>query len=104
MLQKELAEAKNNVEDLQHDKEEAEKKIIELNATISSLEHDKTRSHTFENSEFKVSVVTVNCTCVSRCVHQWRLYRSLENFIVKKFSWVVESTKIYHTKIFYWNN
>ena len=39
---------------MQYEKEEAEKKIIELNATISSLEHDKTRSHTFDTSEFKV--------------------------------------------------
>ena len=55
MLQKELAEAKSNAEELQYEKEEAEKRIAELNITISSLEHDKTRSHNFDNSEFKVS-------------------------------------------------
>ena len=57
MLQKELAEAKNSLEDVQYEKEEAEKKISELNATISSLEHDKSRSHNFDTSEFKVSIV-----------------------------------------------
>ena len=57
MLQKELAEAKNNAEELQYEKEEAEKRITELNITISSLEHDKTRSHNFDNSEFKVSII-----------------------------------------------
>ena len=56
MLQKELAEAKSNLEELQYEKEEADKKIIELNATISGLEHDKTRTHTFDTSEFKVNV------------------------------------------------
>ena len=69
MLQKELAEAKRNFEDLQYEKEEAEKKITELNATISNLEHDKTRSTTFENSEFKVSIMYVCvCVCVYVCV------------------------------------
>ena len=57
ILQKELAEAKSNLEDLQYEKEEAEKKIADLNSTISSLEHDKTRNHTFDTSEFKVSII-----------------------------------------------
>jgi len=60
MLQKELAEAKSNAEELQYEKEEAEKRIAELNITISSLEHDKTRSHNFDNSEFKVSTYVQN--------------------------------------------
>ena len=72
MLQKELAEAKGNLEDLQYEKEEAERKIAELNSTISSLEHDKTRNHTFDNSEFKVSnILDIWYTmqmCVLACV------------------------------------
>jgi len=64
MLQKELAEAKSNLEELQYAKEEADKKIIELNATISGLEHDKTRSHTFDTSEFKVNIVFVYLSCI----------------------------------------
>ena len=68
MLQKELAEAKSNLEDLQYEKEEAERKIAELNSTISNLEHDKTRNHTFDTSEFKVSLaVCILCLCV--CVY-----------------------------------
>ena len=68
MLQKELAEAKANLEDMQYEKEEAEKKIIELNATISSLEHDKTRSHTFDTSEFKVNYVNVDPVVTVQCI------------------------------------
>ena len=67
MLQKELAEAKGNLEDMQYEKEEAEK-IIELNATISSLEHDKTRSHTFDTSKFKVNYVNVNPVVIVPCM------------------------------------
>ena len=39
MTQKELAESKGNLEDMQYEKEEAE--IIEPNATISSLKHEE---------------------------------------------------------------
>ena len=53
---------------MQYEKEEAEKKIIELNATISSLEHDKTRSHTFDTSEFKVNYVNVDPVITVQCV------------------------------------
>jgi len=54
MLQKEFAELKSTLQEVQFEKEEAEKKISELTSTISSLEHDRARVTTYDNSEFKV--------------------------------------------------
>jgi len=54
MLQKEFTELKSTLQEVQYEKEEAEKKISDLTSTISSLEHDRARTTTFDNSEFKV--------------------------------------------------
>ena len=42
MLQKELAEAKGNLEDMQYEKEEAEKKIIEPYPAWSMIKQEAT--------------------------------------------------------------
>jgi len=57
MLQKEFTELKNTLQEVQYEKEEAEKKITDLTSTISSLEHDRTRTTTYDNSEFKVCAI-----------------------------------------------
>jgi len=54
LLQKEFTELKNTLQEVQYEKEEAEKKISDLTSTISSLEHDRSRTTTYDNSEFKV--------------------------------------------------
>ena len=58
MLQKELAEAKGNLEDMQYEKEEAEKKIIEPYPAWSMIKQEATPL-TLQNLKWTMLMLTL---------------------------------------------